>query len=178
MNIQQLNGSGRSLQTFVVTAIVALAITGTSWWLTEQLSSLRTWRNRDPDHYEGPSTIEAYGRVSPNYSLAVRIAMLVWLVRHGHSSWMTKSGAVWCVLTNSRTGFRPDPNFSGYWPESAKGLCAGDYLSRNIRRYEGIYRPVDFSFLGGGWKLDQPPEPVIVFPPPPPVPRPLDQNPV
>lgn len=151
MNIQQLNGSGRSLQTFVATAIIALAITGTLWWLTEQLSSLRAWRNRDPDHYESPSTIKAYGRVSPNYSLAVRIAMLVWLVRHGHSSWMTKSGAGWCVLTNARTGYRPDPRFSEYGSESSKGLCASDYLSRNMQRFEGPYSRLDTNFLGGRW---------------------------
>lgn len=81
MNLQQLNGSGKSIKSFVVTALVDLIITGGSWWLLEQWSSIRAWQKRDPDSYKSPKS-------APNYSILVRAAMLTWLMAHGHSYWM------------------------------------------------------------------------------------------
>lgn len=125
MNLQQLNGSGKSAGYFVGTAIIALIITGGSWWLTEQWSSLRAWRKRDPGSYKGPVTFKSYARSAPNYSILVRAAMLTWLVARGHSSWMVHSGAGWCTLINSR-------RVSMLSGTEREGLFAGDYLSRFI----------------------------------------------
>ena len=57
-----------------------------------------------------------------DYSLPVRIAMLVWLVRNGHTAWMFKSGAWVAILMNSKT------------PSKGKDLfdneAACDYVSK------------------------------------------------
>lgn len=155
MNLQQLNGSGKSLRNFIATAAVALIITGGSWWLLEQMSSLRTWRARDPEHYKGTLTAKPYGHSSPNYSILVRAAMLAWLVTHGHWSWMVKSGAGWCTLTNSSAKYRPR------WHGPIQGLTAGDYLSKFICP-DHCYDRFDLHY--GSWKSNKD---KMVHPPPP-----------
>ena len=84
MNIEQLNGSGQRLSVFITTAVVTLAVTGGSWFLIEQVNSYRKWRKRRPD--------APYDRET-QFALVIRLAMLVFLISHGHSKWMWKSGA-------------------------------------------------------------------------------------
>ena len=39
MNLQQLNQSGKTLREFVLTALIALLLTGISWFIIEDLNS-------------------------------------------------------------------------------------------------------------------------------------------
>lgn len=135
MNLQQLNGSGKNVRYFVATALVALIITGGSWWLAEQWNTLRAWRNRNPWSYEGPVTLKSYPHIKPDYSILVRAAMLTWLVTHGHWSWLIQSRAGWCTLTNSASGCKTVNSCHS-------GLSAGDYLSKYIHP---DYDPQDFT---------------------------------
>jgi len=132
MNLQQLNGSGKNVRYFIATAFVALIITGGSWWLTEQWNTLRAWRNRDPESYEGPITLISYAHPKPNYSILVRAAMLTWLVTHGHWSWMIQSRVGWCTLTNSISRCQNQD-------KRYEGSFAGDYLSKAIRPGYDLY---------------------------------------
>ena len=94
MNIEQLNGSGQRLSVFITTAVVTLAVTGGSWFVIEQVNSYRKWRKRSRDAlYDGKT----------QFALAVRLAMLVFLISDGHSKWMWKSGAWWRILINDRS---------------------------------------------------------------------------
>ena len=121
MNIEQLNGSGQRLSAFITTAVVTLAVTGGSWFLIEQVNSYRKWRKRRPDAlYDGKT----------QFALVIRLAMLVFLVSHGHSKWMWKSGAWWRILVNSRALLKNDFT-SHHW-------TAGNYVSTFMR---GIYSP-------------------------------------
>lgn len=98
MNLQQLNGSGQSVRKFVLTALIALIVTGSTWYIAELVNSFRNWqrkRNRTEDK-----------ELAPKYSVAERVAMIVWLVREGHRTWMTDTGAWSRILCNSRKPFR------------------------------------------------------------------------
>ena len=101
MNIQQLNGSGQKIWVFFTTAVAALLITGGSWLCSNRLATHRAmmWykeraaaKKREHEELKG----EEYG-------LLLRIAMLIWLVRNGHASWMWKTGAWSAILTDNKT---------------------------------------------------------------------------
>lgn len=101
MNIQQLNGSGPRIWVFFTTAIAALLITGGSWLCSKSLATPRAvvwYRERAVAE---KAKDEQWN--SQEYGLLLRMAMLVWLVRNGHTSWMWKSGAWAAILTNSKT---------------------------------------------------------------------------
>ena len=125
MNIQQLNGSGQQIWIFFTTALAALVITGGSWLCSSRLATHKAilW-------YKGRAAAAKKAldedRKSREYGLLLRIAMLVWLVRHGHTFWMWKSGAWAAILaknqgvTKTRRSF-----FSNQSP--ARSAC--DYVS-------------------------------------------------
>lgn len=142
MNLQQLNGSGQGLWDFLITAVLALVITGATWWVIEQLNSLRAWRRRDRQTYKPPRKNEPDKRRSPDYSLLVRLTMITWLITHGHWSWMIKSGAGWCVLTNSSA----EKVAPGSWND---GHFAGDVLSHVI----GPHAWIAFQSPSGWWPV-------------------------
>lgn len=98
MNIQQINGNGHGLWVFIVTSVTALLITGATWYSIVETNNIRAWKQ----YNSGIPPTEG-----PNYSLGVRIFMLVWLVRNGHASWMWKSRAFSEILTNSTRTFGP-----------------------------------------------------------------------
>lgn len=127
MNIQQLNGSGQKLWVFFATAVAALLITGGSWLCSNCIATHRSvmW------YRERAAVKKANDKKSKSqeYGLLLRIAMLVWLVRDGHLSWMWKTGAWAAILTNSNTARHPRCN-----PERA---TACDYVSKyNPRTHE------------------------------------------
>ena len=129
MNIQQLNNSGQSIQTYLVTAVVILLLTGGSWLCTEQVNQYRSWSRRSrPRHFGQSST-------RPTYSIAVRVRMLVWLIANGHWAWVRKTKAWWYVMANSRadrrTGF--GSRLDKHWSRDDSDLSAGDYVSKYMR---------------------------------------------
>ena len=144
MNLQQLNGSGKNLNEFVYTAVAALAITGASWWVLEQINNLRNWWKRTPSDYRRSSHKVKKGSSSPKYSIVVRVWMLVWLSLNGHWSWMVESGAGWCILINSRKRYRRDPYWSSYIDSEGDGLFAGDYVSSFMN--ESAYTVIQDGF--------------------------------
>ena len=98
MNIQQINGSGHNIWTFAVTSVVALLVTGLTWYSIEEINKVRVvLRKIDKDRFKG----------SPEYSLAFRVFMLWWLVLDGHLSWSWKTRAWSQILGNSNSEFRP-----------------------------------------------------------------------
>ena len=85
MNIQQLNNSGQPIQTYLVTAVVILLLTGGSWLCTEQVNEYRTWRPLN----------------TPTYSIAVRVRLSIFLYCHGYWTWVRKTKAWWYILKTS-----------------------------------------------------------------------------
>ena len=118
MNIEQLNGNGQHVQVFIFTAMVALTVTGGSWFVIEQANSFRKWRRR--------STEEQYDG-NTHFSLAVRLAMIALLVSKGHMRWMFKSGAWWRLITDHRS------RLIGRYDHLKGTLTAGEYVSKHIR---------------------------------------------
>lgn len=99
MNLQQLNGSGQTVKHFVVTALVALIITGGTWYVAEVLNVYRTWYRRRRE--DGSLRRKGQPFPVPRYSLAERILMITWLLRDHHGPWMWRTGAFSKVLFNS-----------------------------------------------------------------------------
>ena len=93
MNIQQLNQSGQNIWVFIVTGVLALLITGMSWFCVEVITSYKGWPR------EG-STDDSHR----DRGLVFRLALLVWLVKNGHTTWMWLSGAWLCILSNDKLG--------------------------------------------------------------------------
>ncbi|KAL8919488.1 MAG: hypothetical protein Q9208_006773 [Pyrenodesmia sp. 3 TL-2023] len=99
MNLQQLNGSGQTVTDFVVTALLALIITGGTWYVAEVVNVYRTWyRKRRED---GRLRMKDQPFPLPRYSLAERIFMITWLLRDHRGRWMWRSGAFSKILFNS-----------------------------------------------------------------------------
>ena len=134
MNIQQLNNSGQSIQTCLVTAVAILLLTGVSWLCTEQVNQYRSWLRRSRPRPFGQSSTR------PTYNIAVRVRMLVWLVCNGHWAWARKTKAWWYILANSRAdrygGFGSVlQNVVDYWD---RDLSAGDYVSKYMYRRDAF----------------------------------------
>ena len=127
MNIQQLNHSGQNLWVFIVTSVIALLVTGVSWLCVEVITSYKGWpRNGSTDESRR------------NRVLAFRLALLVWLVKNGHTTWMWRSGAWLCILSNDKLGkFRAsaelDPNAVPIPPHDQKLEETCSYVHRNIQ---------------------------------------------
>ena len=118
MNIEQLNGNGQHVRVFIITAIVALAVTGGSWFAIEQVNSYRKWRKAGMK--------EQYDKKT-QFSLAVRLALIGYLVSHWHTLWMFKSGAWWRIIVNHRSQLA-DP-----YVKDRESLTAGEYVSKYSR---------------------------------------------
>ncbi len=97
MNLQQLNGSGQFVRDFVLTALIALIITGGTWYFIEELNGYKNW--------QGTRESSKAGTKIPKLSMGRRVAMITWLVRKGHWTWMTTTGAWSRILLNSRKPF-------------------------------------------------------------------------
>ena len=126
MNIQQLNNSGQSLQTFLVAAVVILLLTGILWLCTEQVNQYRNWLRRNRPRN--------FGQIStrPTYSIAVRVRMLVWLYCNGHWAWARETKAWRYIMANS--GANNVLGFGGKLRDvlnkSDRDLSAGAYVSK------------------------------------------------
>ena len=127
MNLQQLNQSGQNLWVFLVTGVIALLVTGVSWLCVEVISSYKGWPR------EGST-----GDSRRDRGLAFRLALLVWLVKNGHTTWMWRSGAWLCILSNNKLGkFRAIANLDidarplPFWVEKREEAC--NYVHKSIQ---------------------------------------------
>ena len=146
MNIQQLNNSGQSLHTFLVTAVVVLLLTGVSWLCIEQVNGYRIWSRRPK-----PPPDSVLSSPRPTYNIAVRIWILVWLYRNGHWAWVRHTKAWWYILANSRCdrsgGFGSRVSIRVWFmDDSDRDLSAGDYVSKHMC---SKYRDLTFRLKSG-----------------------------
>ena len=143
MNIQELNQNGQHSWVFMTTAITVLIITTGSWFFLEQVNNYKIWTREILDG-------EPERRLGAKYTLAARVAMLVWLVLNGHKSWMQISGAWWRILVNDRSGvqsfFPGEMNFS----RSMRGMTAGDYVTESIAAQRPGFDPFEIGVVS--WK--------------------------
>lgn len=123
MNIQQLNGNGQSVWVFVITAVIALLITAGTWYLSEATNTYRRWHRIRAEPVA--SSFAHNGIKQPEFSIAERIAMVVWLRRSGYAYWMKTTGAWWKILLN-----RSDPIMVNPWSPNRWQTSAGDLVSR------------------------------------------------
>ena len=95
MNIHRLNQSGQSVWVFLITALVAMLVTASAWYSTEQVNSYRKWHEMSIKNGEGPTPEQA------SLSLMMKMNMLIWLSLSSHKYWMIRKGVWWRLLTNS-----------------------------------------------------------------------------
>ena len=142
MNLQQLNQNGRTLKDFIVTAVVALLVTGALWWFIEEANRFRSWQKGDVKPAE--------------YCLTLRILLILWLVKNGHIAWMLKTGAARRILTNSPSGFIAmastfeEEYYYKRWRAESEGLSAGAYVSI-FRRQPHYYYSRPWNIRSGRW---------------------------
>lgn len=129
MNIQQLNQSGQSIWTFLITAFVILFLTGIWWMCVKVFNDYRSWSRKAK-----PSPFIL--RPRPNYTIMMRVWMLIWLIYHKHWTWARKTKAWREILANGRPN--PEVGFQSnmtYLPHvEDENLSAGDYVSKYMFR--------------------------------------------
>lgn len=96
MNIYQLNESGQSFWVFLITALVAMLVTVSAWYLTEQVNSYRKWYEANIRNGERPTSPE-----QAPLPLMMRINMLISLSLSSHKHGSIKKSIWWRLLTNS-----------------------------------------------------------------------------
>ena len=137
MNLQQLNGSGRSLNIFILTAFVALGITVTVWWLMEESRNFQKWRSE----IEKPLKEEKSVQVQcATCTIFVRMYVLQWICRNHLLKPMLLAGAVSCLIRKPSTPFHSPPlNLSwSFEPREEESIFS--YVSRLITmRRRGYY---------------------------------------
>lgn len=95
MNVQEINHSGPNLWAFFTTAILALMITGGSWLGVSLLATnggvewykgRSNWRQAQKEAEAAHDLAEQRrGWLPVFYQRRYRLAMLFWLLRHGHT---------------------------------------------------------------------------------------------
>ena len=147
MNLQQLNAEGQPLRTFIITAILAMALTGLVWMSVVQANSVRRWlRTGEMVETSEPSKSVRLRVWRPKYTIAVRLAMLCYLVRHRQTKWMFRSRIWFHILRNSgQKGLHPNPD--GFRRTKEEETVAGHHVSSLIQ--DEI--PCDISFKDVQW---------------------------
>ena len=140
MNLQQLNQSGQNLWVFIMTGVIALLVTGVSWLCVEVITS-----------YKGLPKKGSTDDSRRNQSFAFRVALLVWLVKNGNTTWMWRSGAWLCILSNDKLGkFRARARWGlngEFLLFDVRGEKACDYVYRCIQS-EKLWVNFDLSTIG------------------------------
>ena len=142
MNLQQLNGSGTSIGVFVGTAGILLFVTGVLWFFLEGAQAVRVflrWLEEQDKIAHSSSAI-----ASENHSIFVRLYMIWWLGKNGLFVWMIRTGAGWCLLTNSSMGYQSSemrPDMAGWRvTQVVVDIMLGT-----------LYSKADLSADKGGW---------------------------
>ena len=125
MNLQELNQSGQHFWIFAVSAFLALTIAAFAWFLLEQINSVRMWwsENLLSQDFEHPA----------DYSLGVRLTMLLLLVKYGRFRWMLKTKAWAYVLSNSKLKSTEAPGISHYKNRGYNNCSAGHSILHYIK---------------------------------------------
>ena len=92
MNLEQLNGSGQSIKTFIITLVTALAITGLAWYSVETINRCLAWYKR---------IVWTEDDRNQEFSLSIRLFMIFWLISNGYLAWMWRTGAGLRLLLDS-----------------------------------------------------------------------------
>ena len=138
MNIQQLNQSGKSLRVFLATASVALLVTGSAWYLIEQVKSYTIWREDRLRHQRRKQTRQRINRPQPTkFSLMIRLNMLIWLLLSSYRFWIIRRGLWWRLLTNS-----------------SSRLCSTQEWNSCYRRYKTAAEIARYSSFEEPWGGD------------------------
>lgn len=154
MNIQELNQNGQQFWVFMTTAVTVLIITTGSWFFLEQVNNYKTWTRGILDG-------EPKRRSGAKYTLAARVAMLVWLVLNGHKSWMQTSGAWWRILVNDRTSVQRFFPGNMTVSRSTMGMTAGDYVTEFIAAERPGFDPFDHGVVSwNAVRTKTPPSPI------------------
>ena len=133
MNIQQLNKSGQNIWVFIVTGVIALLITGVSWFCVEVITSYKGWPKE-----------ESTDNSRRNESLAFRLALLVWLVKNGRTTWTWHSRAWLCILSNDKLGkFRARADLQNLH-SSGRGAAA---MKRPEKACDYVYRSISGNLV-------------------------------
>ena len=141
MNLQQLNDNGKQFWVFLITAVLALFLTFFVWLLVEHFQRLVYWRKQIA---AVANTDNPWPRRGRDYSLLIRLNILIWLLQLGYHRWAWHSGAWLRILTNERAGFRhiptiegkaetADDNFMKMYITEFNALSACDYFCEHIR---------------------------------------------
>ena len=130
MNIKQLNGNGQTVWVFVVTAMIALIIIAGTWYLAEGVNTYRNWHRKRTEH----NSMHFIGSVvqRPSFSIAERVAMIVWLRNHGYVGWMRRTGAWWKILCNSSRPMMVAFKFGGHGQQTSTGELVSRYSSSQL----------------------------------------------
>lgn len=96
MNIHQLNQNGQDLWVFLTTALIVLFVTGSAWYLTEQVNSYLKWRV--PRMRQSESNTQ-----QADDTIMIRINALIWLSHSLSWFWMIKKGIWWRFLINNKS---------------------------------------------------------------------------
>lgn len=146
MNIQQLNGNGQHLWVFFTTVIIALIVTGSSWFSANRFAKGKTvaWYRDRPAAKRRNDEVED----EEEYGLLIRIAMLVWLLRNGLKAWMWHSGAWIAILVNSKARGRMSlnegvPTSGQEWENIEEPACRYVSQHSNHKRFEEPYFRVE-----------------------------------
>ena len=128
MNLSELNGSGKKLWVFLTTAIIALLVTGASWFLIEEVNKYLRWQRK------------GWG-TRTQFTIGARIGMLAWLWEERHRTWMWRSGAWWRILTNNtaKLAYQAGPTRLSACEYVAKYSDDLDYPEDRPFRPNGIY---------------------------------------
>lgn len=130
MDLQELNGSGRSLWIFIATVLAALAITGMTWMFLTELNRFRTWRR-------GLARPQETGDV--RYAVSVRLYMFGGLILQGNGSWMVRTGIAWRLLVDSLSTFEPaDEESSSFKDLTFSDLTAAEIAEHVIRSRKAV----------------------------------------
>lgn len=101
MNTEKLNHNGPSLWVFIITAALALLLTGSVWASIEFCRSYAEWKKGPPEIYRKHDHVLA-GR--SKYSLLMRVILLAFLLLNRHWRWTWKTNAWISILSNDRYG--------------------------------------------------------------------------
>lgn len=142
MNLQQLNQSGQIFKIFFLTAAIALLFTASSWWFLEKLNNMQNWLNSDEKEVRGHAS----------YDLVIRLMLLAWLIKNGHTKWMVKTRAATHIIINSPIGFTAmSETFWSDWQFDVSGLSACQYVLKYLRNPPRLNGPC-WSVYGGYWE--------------------------
>ena len=97
MNLQQLNGSGKSIGVFLGTVAILLFVTGMTWLAFQGIQDALMLVRQSEEEKRLVSCL--------NPSIFLRLGLIWLLCRNGLFVWMIRTGAGWCLLTNSSKGF-------------------------------------------------------------------------